>query len=49
LARYLEVILKKRFIEKIGKILSKVPDKDLIELIRIHTELIETLQKGQHN
>ncbi len=43
------VDLKKRFMEKMGKILSKIPDEDLKELIRIHTNLIETIQKEQNN
>src|SRR5258707_9819025 len=39
--------LKKKFIDKMSKILSKIPDSDLRQLIRIHTNLIETLQKEQ--
>jgi DNA-binding MarR family transcriptional regulator len=37
--------LKKKYLERIGKIFSKIPDADLKELIRIHTDLINTLQK----
>ena len=40
--------LKKKFIAKMGKIFSKIPDEDLQELIRIHTNLIATLQKEQN-
>jgi DNA-binding MarR family transcriptional regulator len=39
------VELKKKYLEKMGKIFSNVPDNDLQELVRIHKELIETLQK----
>jgi len=41
--------LKKKFLDKMNKIFSKIPEEDLIELIRIHTNLIETLQKEQNN
>ena len=41
------VALKKKLMDKMLKIFSKVPAKDLRELIRIHTNLIETL-KGEH-
>ena len=41
--------LKMKYREKMGKIISKIPDEDLKELIRIHKNLIETLQKEQHN
>ena len=37
--------LKTKFMDKIGKILSKIPDEDLKELARIHANLVETLQK----
>lgn len=40
--------MKKRFRNKMEKILSKIPEQDLKELVRIHTELIETLQKEQN-
>ena len=40
--------LKKKFMDKMGSIFSKVPDDDLKELIRIHTNLIESLQKEPH-
>lgn len=43
------IALKKKFMDKFSKILSKIPEEDLIELIRIHTNLIETLQKEQNN
>jgi DNA-binding MarR family transcriptional regulator len=38
--------LTKKKMEKMKKILSHVPQKDIKELIRIHKELIENLQKG---
>jgi DNA-binding MarR family transcriptional regulator len=38
-------VLKKKYMDRMGKIFSKIPDSDLKELIRIHTQLIETLQK----
>jgi DNA-binding MarR family transcriptional regulator len=41
--------MKKRYIDKISAIFTKVPDKDLRELIRIHTELIKTLQKEKQD
>lgn len=41
--------MKKKFISKISKVLSKIPDEDLKELTRIHSNLIETLQKEQNN
>jgi MarR family transcriptional regulator, organic hydroperoxide resistance regulator len=41
--------LKKKYREKMGKIISKIPDEDLKELIRIHKNLIETLQREQNN
>lgn len=43
------VFLKKKFMEKMGRIISKIPDEDLKQLIRIHTNLIETIQKEQNN
>ena len=39
------VVLKKRFMEKTEKIFSKIPAKDIKELVRIFTNLIETLKK----
>lgn len=39
--------LKKKYLEKMGKIFSKVPENDLQELVRIHKELIGTLQKEE--
>jgi len=41
------VQLKKRFMNKMGRIFSKIPNEDLAELVRIHTNLINTLQKEQ--
>ena len=41
--------LKKKFIAKMSKILSKIPEQDLRELVRIHINLIDTLQKEQRN
>lgn len=41
------VALKKDFMEKMQRIFSKIPAKDIRELIRIHTNLIETLKKEQ--
>lgn len=41
--------LKKKFMEKIGKVFSRIPERDLHELIRIHTNLIETLKKKRSN
>ncbi len=40
--------LKKTYLEKMGKIFSNVPDNDLQELIRIHKELIQSLQKEEN-
>ena len=39
--------LKKDFMEKMQRIFSKIPAKDLRELIRIQTNLVETLKKEQ--
>ncbi len=39
--------LKKKMMDKMQRIFSKIPAKDLRELIRIHTNLIETLKKEQ--
>ncbi len=39
------VMLKNKMMEKMQRIFSKVPAKDIRELIRIHTNLIETLKK----
>lgn len=41
------VNLRKRFMDKMSKIFTNVPDEDLKELVRIHTKLIETLQNKQ--
>lgn len=41
--------LEKRYRDNMGKVFSKIPERDLQELIRIHTELIETLQKEKSN
>ncbi len=41
--------LKKKFMDKMSKIFSKIPDEDLKELTRIHSNLVETLQKEQSN
>lgn len=41
------VVLRKRLMEKMQKIFSKIPPEDLRELIRIHTNLIETLKREQ--
>lgn len=41
-------VLKNKMMEKMQKILSRIPAKDLHELIRIHTNLIETLKKEQN-
>lgn len=40
-------VLKKRLMEKMQKIFSKIPAEDLCELIRIQTNLVETLKKEQ--
>jgi DNA-binding MarR family transcriptional regulator len=37
--------LRKKFINKIEKIFSKIPEEDLKELIRIHTNLIDALRE----
>lgn len=37
--------LRKRLMEKMQKIFSKIPSKDLRELIRIYTNLVGTLRK----
>jgi len=42
------IALKKKLMDKMQKIFSKIPTKDIRELIRIHTNLIETLKKEQH-
>lgn len=36
--------LRKKFTEKVGKIFSKIPERDIQELVRIHKNLIESLQ-----
>ncbi len=38
-------VLKHEIIEKMKKTLDKIPEKDILELIRIHTDLIDTLKK----
>jgi DNA-binding MarR family transcriptional regulator len=40
--------LRKKFIHKMSKIFSKIPDADLKKLVRIHANLITTLQKEQN-
>jgi DNA-binding MarR family transcriptional regulator len=37
--------LRKKFINKMKKIFSKIPEEDLKELIRIHTNLIEAIRE----
>ena len=39
------ITLRKKLMEKMQKIFSKIPSKDLRELIRIYTNLVETLKK----
>lgn len=39
--------MKQRYVDKMTALLSKIPDEDLRELVRIHRELIETIQKEQ--
>lgn len=39
--------LKKKFMDKMSKIFSKIPEEDLKELVRIQTDLINTLKKEQ--
>src|SRR5258708_9349705 len=41
--------LKKKFMDKMSKIFSKIPDEDLKALTRIHSNLVQTLQKEQTN
>ncbi len=41
------IVLKKKLMEKMHRIFSKVPQRDVRELIRIHTNLIETFKKEQ--
>jgi DNA-binding MarR family transcriptional regulator len=41
------IALQKKLMEKMQKIFSKIPAKDLRELIRIYTNLIGTLKKEQ--
>ena len=43
------VELKRKMIEKMKKVFSKIPAKDIRELIRIHNDLIETLKKEHNN
>ena len=40
--------LKSKMMERMQKILYKIPAKDIRELLRIHTNLIETLKKEQN-
>jgi len=42
------IVLKKKLMEKMHRIFSKVPQSDLQELIRIHTNLIKTFKKEQN-
>ena len=42
------ITLRKNIMEKMNKFVSKIPAKDISELIRIHTNLIETLKKEQN-
>ena len=37
--------LRKKFMNKMEKVFSKIPEEDLKELIRIHTNLINALQE----
>ena len=39
------IILKKKIMEKMNRILSKISEADVKELIRIHTNLIESLKE----
>lgn len=39
------LILKKKTMKKMNRILTKIPKKDVKDLIRIHTNLIEALKK----
>ena len=41
------ISLKEKLIGKMKKIFSKIPAQDIRELIRIHTNLIESLRKEQ--
>lgn len=40
------VALKKKIMEKMNRFLSKIPEKDIKELIRIHSNLIETIKNN---
>ncbi len=42
------IVLKKDFMGKMKKFISKIPDRDIRELIRIYNNLIETLKKEQY-
>jgi DNA-binding MarR family transcriptional regulator len=37
--------IRQQYLAKMGALLSKVPESDLVQLIRIHTNLIQTLQE----
>ena len=39
--------LRKKYLERLGKIFSRIPDQDLKEMTRIHNTLIKTLQIEQ--
>ncbi len=41
------IMLKGKLMKKMQKVFSKIPEKDIKELIRIHTNLVETLKKEQ--
>lgn len=41
------IILKRQMIQKMQKFFSKIPAKDLKELVRIHTNLVKTLRNEQ--
>ncbi len=40
------IVLKTKLKEKMNRFLSKIPEKDIKELIRIHANLIETLKNS---
>lgn len=42
------IALRKKTMEKMKRFVSKIPAKDIRELIRIQTNLIETLKKEQY-
>ncbi len=41
------ILLRKKIMKKMNHFASKIPKKDIEELLRITTNLIETLNKGQ--